>query len=127
MGMGDYMTTDKNGKAVWVLAKETLASTHKHNKKRYRASAIILHDNRLLLVQHKGERNFSLPGGGFHHNETTIQAGIREATKEELGGISVLSADRMKHYDMESAKTKHKFVRLTISGEPYIKQSKEIT
>jgi len=126
MGMGDYPTIDKKGNTVWVLTKDTLASAHKHSRKRYRASAIIIRDGKLLLVQHKGERNFSLPGGGFHHKETTIQAGIREATREELGGINVLSANRMKHYDMESAKTKHKFVLLTISGEPYIKQSREI-
>ena len=130
MGMGDYMTTDKNGNAVWVLAKSTIHAVKDrphHSRKRYRASVVVIQDGKLLLVRDTGKYDFSLPGGGFKHGETTIQAGIREAFNEELGGVKVISAERLpKHWDVSGERAYHKFVRLNIQGEPYIKQSKEI-
>ena len=108
-----------------VVAKHS-GNHHSHHK-RYRASAVVIHDNKLLLVRDNGKPDFSLPGGGFEHGETTIQAGIREVAGEELGGIQVLSAERLpKHWDLDGKRAYHKFVRLTIQGEPYIKQPEEI-
>jgi len=117
-----YAVLLPNGK---VVAKHS-SSRHNHQK-RYRASAVIIRDGKLLLVRDNGKPDFSLPGGGFEHKETTIQAGIREVAGEELGGVRVLSAERLpKHWDLDGERAYHKFVRLTIQGEPYIKRPKEI-
>jgi len=94
--------------------------------KRYRATVVIFRDDKILLVRDKGRRDFSLPGGAFKHNETTIQAGIREVCGEELGGIRVISAERLRHCDLDGRRAYHKVCSLTIQGEPYINRRKEI-
>ncbi len=67
-----------------------------------------------------------MPGGGFRRGESTIQAGIREVTKEELGGLTVVSAERLRQCDLDGDRAKHKVCQLVIEGEPYIEQPKEI-
>lgn len=98
------------------------------NMKRYRATVVIFRDDKVLLVHDKDRRSphFSLPGGGFKHNETTIQAGIREVCGEEIGGIRVLSAERLRNCDLDGRRANHKVCLLTIEGEPYINRPKEI-
>ncbi len=93
---------------------------------RYRATVVILRDGKILLVRDRGRSDFSLPGGGFKRGESTIQAGIREASREELGGVSVDSAERLRECDFDGQRARHKVVRLTVKGEPYVKQAKEI-
>ncbi len=67
-----------------------------------------------------------MPGGGFKPGESTIQAGIREATQEELGGLTVESAERLRDCDFDGQRARHKVVLLTVKGDPYIKQPKEV-
>lgn len=94
--------------------------------KRYRATAVIIRDNKMLLVRDKGKHDYSLPGGGFKRNETTIQASIREVCGEELGGIRVLSAERLRFCDLEGRRANHKVCMLVIEGKPYINRPDEI-
>ena len=93
---------------------------------RHRATVVILRDGKVLLVRDRGRSDFSMPGGGFKSGESTIQAGIREVSQEELGGLTVESAERLRECDFDGRRARHKVIRLTVKGDPYIKQSKEI-
>lgn len=95
------------------------------SSKRSRATVVIIRNNTLLLVRDRGRHHYSLPGGGFKHGETTIQAGIREVCHEELGGLTVLSAKRLRVCDFQGERAKHKVCQLEVEGNPYIK-SKEL-
>jgi hypothetical protein len=99
--------------------------THKPHKK-YRATTVIIKDRKLLLVMDKGCKDFSMPGGGYKKGESTIQASIREVTKEELGGLTVISAIRLRQCDFEGQRAIHKVCQLIVEGEPYIKQKDEL-
>lgn len=94
--------------------------------RKYRATVVIFKDDRVLLVRDRGKRDYSFPGGAFEKNETTIQAGIREVCVEELEGIRVISAERLRHCDLDGQRAYHKVCRLTIEGEPRIKQHREL-
>ncbi len=50
--------------------------------KRDRATAVVRRDGLLLLVQDRGFRQFSLPGGGLKAGETAEEAVIRELAEE---------------------------------------------
>jgi 8-oxo-dGTP diphosphatase len=51
-----------------------------------RVAAVITHDNRILLVEHRkrGQRYWVLPGGRLEGNET-LDAALRRELREELG------------------------------------------
>ena len=118
----DAIIIGKNGQ--WYSSKSFEHSPHKPHK-RYRATAVIIRDGKLLLVRDKGRHDFSMPGGGFHKGESTIQAGIREVGQEL--GLKVTSADRIRHCDLpDGDRAYHKVCQLTIQGDPYINQPKEI-
>jgi len=97
---------------------------HKQHK-RYRATVVVIRDGKVLLVRDKGRHDFSLPGGGFKKGESTIQAGIREVG-EELGGLEVISTERLRHCDLEGRRANHKVCQLIVSGEPHIRQHHEL-
>jgi len=86
---------------------------------RYRATAVIMRDCKVLLVRDKGRHDFSLPGGGFKRGESTVQAGAREVY-EELG-LRTVSAERLRHCDLEGRRAKHKVCLLETRGGPYLK------
>ena len=92
--------------------------------KRYRASALVFIDNKLLLVRDKGKRDYSLPGGGYKSKESTMEACPREL-REEVGGLFVKSVERLKQCDFNGIRARHKVALLKASGKPYVK-SKEI-
>jgi len=54
------------------------------NKIRNAAKAIIIEDDKILLIKHKNNY-YTLPGGGQNHNETLEEALKRECL-EEIGG-----------------------------------------
>lgn len=131
----DAIIVDKDGK--WYSSKNTVLSnghavaighgtgSHRSHHKRYRATVLATQNGKVLLVRDKGHRDFSMPGGGFKHGESTIQAGVRELG-EEVGGLSVVSVDRIRQADFEGARAKHKVCRVEVSGQPYIRQHHEI-
>ena len=91
---------------------------------RYRASALVFIDDKLLLVRDRGKRDYSLPGGGYKPKESTIGACPREL-REEVGGLFVKSVERLKQYDFHGTRARHKVALIKASGKPYVK-SKEI-
>lgn len=56
---------------------------------RDRATAIVRQNGLLLLVQDRGFRQFSLPGGGLRDGETAEEAVVRELREET--GLSTVS------------------------------------
>jgi 8-oxo-dGTP pyrophosphatase MutT (NUDIX family) len=56
----------------------------------YRATALIVRNNKILLVRDRGRHDYSMPGGGIKPRESTIQACIREV-EEELKNESYFS------------------------------------
>jgi hypothetical protein len=92
--------------------------------KRYRASALVFVNDKLLLVRDRGKRDYSLPGGGYKPKESTIEACPREL-REEVGGLFVKSVERLKQCDFNGIRARHKVALIKASGKPYVK-SKEI-
>ncbi|MDD5288917.1 MAG: NUDIX domain-containing protein [Dehalococcoidales bacterium] len=85
---------------------------------RYRATALIIRNDKVLLVRDKGRHDYSMPGGGFKPKESTIQACIREVA-EELR-MKVISATRLRICDCEGERANHKVGLLLVEGEPHI-------
>jgi ADP-ribose pyrophosphatase YjhB (NUDIX family) len=85
---------------------------------RYRATALIIRDGRVLLVKDKGRHDYSMPGGGFKPGESTIQGTIREVN-EELK-LKTVSATRLEFCDLEGKRGYHKVCLLVVEGEPHI-------
>jgi 8-oxo-dGTP pyrophosphatase MutT (NUDIX family) len=85
---------------------------------RYRATALIIRNNKVLLVKDKGRHDYSMPGGGFKPKESTIQAAIREV-QEELK-LKATSAKRLRFCDLEGKRANHKVCILAVEGEPRI-------
>jgi len=85
---------------------------------RYRATTLIIGSGKILLVLDKHGHSYSMPGGGFKANESTIQAGIREVA-EELK-LKVISAERLHYCDFEGQRAKHKVCLLKVVGTPHI-------
>lgn len=114
----DYVIVNPDG--TWN------SSLHLDHTKRYRATVVIFDsDKKILLVKDRGRNDYSLPGGGFKHNESTIAAGTREVY-EELG-IKALSAIRLYQCDFTGHRASHKVCQIIpdIKHQPYLK-SKEL-
>lgn len=84
--------------------------------KRYRATALVIKDGKILLVRDKGGHDYSMPGGAFKPKESTLQAGIREVG-EELK-LRVISAERLRYCDFEGQRAPHKVCLLKVEGTP---------
>lgn len=92
---------------------------------RYRATVVTIRDEAMLLVRDRGRHDHSLPAGWFKRGENSIQAGIRVVCQEELGGLTVLAAARLRFCDFIGQRANHKVWRLQVEGTRYIK-SREI-
>ncbi len=118
------LTTGKDGKPIWLFAKGS-SVVPSPNRKRYRATAVVLRTNKILLVRDKGLAEYSLPGGGFKQGESTLQAVSRELL-EELLGISIVGLSRQRCWDLDGRRAHHKFALVVIEGEPIIRQTYEL-
>jgi 8-oxo-dGTP pyrophosphatase MutT (NUDIX family) len=85
---------------------------------RYRATALVIKDGKVLLVRDRHRHDYSMPGGGFRTDESTIMAGIRELM-EELH-LKTVSAERLHYCDFKGKRAYHKVCFLTVEGEPRI-------
>lgn len=80
---------------------------------RERATAVLIRDDRVLLVQDRGDRHFQMPGGGVERGETPSSAVTRELL-EETG----LKADRTEHlFVWESSTIRHTVFRVESDGD----------
>jgi ADP-ribose pyrophosphatase YjhB (NUDIX family) len=86
---------------------------------RYRATAVVIRNGKLLLVRDKGHAKFSLPGGGIEKDEPTIGAVAREL-REELG-LNATKVDRIRHCDFKGSFSQHKVCLVEASGEPHLR------
>lgn len=59
--------------------------------KRRRSTVLAVKDGRYLLVQEKGNRSYSLPGGGVEPGEPTLLAAVRELHEETRLKVSQIS------------------------------------
>lgn len=91
---------------------------------RYRATALVIRDGKVLLVRDKGRLDYSMPGGGFKPNESTLQACIREIF-EELH-LKTISATRLRNCDLHGQRANHKVSLLIVDGEPHDIDHKEL-
>ncbi|MFC1848473.1 NUDIX domain-containing protein [Chloroflexota bacterium] len=87
---------------------------HRHLRKR--ATAVIVRGGKVLLVKHRGQRHFSLPGGGMKLGESVLAAIARELYKELK--LEAQNIKRLEHCDFDSVATRHYVCMVETEGEP---------
>jgi len=92
---------------------------HPQSPSRTRGTAIVLRDNKVLLVRDKGKNKYSLPGGGTNKDEPSMASAIRELY-EELG-MSAKKAERIFRCDFKGSLNKHKVVLVETDDEPRLR------
>ena len=95
----------------------------KKNHQRRRATALVVKDGEVLLVRHRGESLYSLPGGGIEKSETSLEAAVRELREETQ--LRATYAKRLFHCDVDGKMAQHKVTEVRVWGEVKL-QSKEI-
>lgn len=82
------------------------------------AAAVIIKENKILMVQHKESMNWSVPSGGIEYGENPEQACVREAWEETGYRIEVKSSVNIKKTSIQNFDvTTHYFLCATIGGE----------
>lgn len=83
---------------------------------RKRATAVIIREGKVLLVKHRGQRHFSLPGGGIKAGESVLATTARELYKElKLEANNIRRLDKC---DFNTAATRHHICLVDADGEP---------
>jgi hypothetical protein len=90
---------------------------HKQHR-RNRATAVVFEQGRVLLVRDRGKYHYSLPGGGIHKKEPTIEA-VKRELYEELHLFSS-TVTRLRECDFRGIVNKHKVCLVEVIGEPHI-------
>ena len=90
-------------------------------RKRIRATLVAEQHGQVLLVQERGARRYSLPGGGIERGESVMEAAIRELREE--ANLQVVKAEYL--FDHEGATQWHKVVWASVRGEVHV-QAKEL-
>ena len=94
------------------------------NRKHRRATALVVRNGKVLLVKHRGAKNYSLPGGRIDGAETSLEAAVREVREET--NLRAYSARRLTHCDFEGSVNRH-FVSEVLVGDGEVRlQRKEI-
>lgn len=86
---------------------------------RNRAVAVVIHEDKLLVMFRKNsEEYFTFPGGGIEENETEEQATHRELYEETSIKIDI---DRLIYkLDYDNGDTHYYFLSRYLSGEPRV-------
>ena len=86
------------------------------NRLRHRATAVVVRDGKVLLVRHRWQRAFSLPGGGLRIGESVENAVARELhTELKLKAETVM---RRPDCDFDGSVNRHHDCLVEASGEP---------
>jgi ADP-ribose pyrophosphatase YjhB (NUDIX family) len=83
---------------------------------RRRATAVVSRDGRVLLVRHRWQRRFSLPGGGVRFGESVEDAAARELLIELR--LTVEKVTRRPDCDCDGSANRHHVCLVEASGEP---------
>ena len=86
---------------------------------RPRGTAVLIRQDKVLLVRDKGKHKFSLPGGEINKNEPAVSAAAREVY-EELG-LHVTMVRRLHKCDFKGSLSEHKVCLIEANGEPRLK------
>ena len=92
--------------------------------KRPRASALVVSRGKVLLVRHRREKNFSLPGGGIERGETALEAAVREVREETQ--LRAYFAERLFKCDVNGQMAQHKVTLVKANGRVKL-QHREIS
>jgi mutator protein MutT len=93
--------------------------------KRIRAVAIIVNDNKILVIHriNNGKEYFVLPGGGVENGETVEQAVLREVQEETALEVKI---EKMLYHHTYDDNTEHFFYLCRyVSGEPKLGDGNE--
>ena len=112
----------KNGRAEperdYTSEVRADSATRPGARKRQWATALVIRDDRYLLVREKGDDKYSLPGGGMEEGEAALTAACRELG--EGMGMKAYRAERLFDYTSEESFNDHKVVLVLAGGEPRI-------
>ncbi len=90
---------------------------HHSTAKRRRATALVIHRGKYLLVRDKGKHQYSLPGGGINHGEPAVAAAVREVYEETR--LVGLSAEYL--FEHRGKVNNHDVVRVEIAPDTKVK------
>ena len=94
-----------------------MASKHR------RATAIVIHDGKVLLVRERGQTGYSLPGGSINDREPTVSAAARELYEET--GLHVTEVKRLFSHEGRVLDHQVCLVRVT-DGQIKLSRDKEL-
>ena len=84
---------------------------------RIRATAIIIEDNKILLIHRKNDKDYYVfPGGGVEDGESTEQAVLRELMEETSISAEVIKL--LEHQTYKDGTENHSYLCRYISGTP---------
>ena len=87
-------------------------------RKRQRATALVVQDDKYLLVRRKGEQKYSLPGVGLEGGEAALTAACRGLG--EALGMRPYRAKRLFDYTRDDSRNHHKVVLVFAGEEPRV-------
>jgi 8-oxo-dGTP diphosphatase len=87
---------------------------------RRRGTAIVIRDDRVLLVRDQNKSKYSLPGGKANKNEPTIAAAIRELYEECR--MTAVSAQRIPECDYQGSVNQHEISILRTTDDVVLNQ-----
>lgn len=90
------------------------------NRLRERAAVVVVREGRVLLVRQRGQRRFSLPGGGIRRQEPVVSAAAREVY-EELR-LEAVRVTRLPRYDHNGTANAHRVCLVEVKGEPILRR-----
>lgn len=88
-------------------------------RKRQRATALVVQDDKYLLVRRKGEQKYSLPGAGIEGGEAALTAACRGLG--EALGMRPYRAERLFDYTRDDSRNHHKVVLVFAGEEPRVR------
>lgn len=81
-----------------------------NRSKRRRATAVVIHNNKVLSVRDRGKRSYPLPGGGINRDEPSVSGAAREVYEETR--LSVREVERL--FDYEEGTQAHQVCLVTL-------------